>query len=326
MPQADALQDSTPSREIHLPVAGMTCASCVARVEKALRRVPGVAAANVNLATETQDSRMPVVNVCPHCGEQVAVKQEHMYMRTKKLNCPKCKSKATVPAFEVVEEPPPPAAPVPVELIRFPCSKCQAKLRVSAGGKTSTAVRLQGTLPDYERAGIMIISQGRWFSQFENDTNQQVCVVGSSIADNFFPYQSPVGETVYAGDQVGAVENPGGADPDGQAIAHACLAAGHPLAVLVDRLEEAFHVIPAGFDQIVDRQQRGVDGVLELDVVAEDVVLRGAGREVGLQLRHGLFPRLEVPFDRGASGCLKRPERYSRPMGCPQPSRLPSLS
>ena len=45
----------------------------------------------VNLAGETQDSRMPVVNVCPHCGEQVAVKQEHMYMRTKKLNCPKCK-------------------------------------------------------------------------------------------------------------------------------------------------------------------------------------------------------------------------------------------
>jgi valyl-tRNA synthetase len=45
----------------------------------------------VNLATETQDSRMPVVNVCPHCGEQVAVKQEHMYMRTKKLACPKCK-------------------------------------------------------------------------------------------------------------------------------------------------------------------------------------------------------------------------------------------
>ena len=45
----------------------------------------------VKIATETQDSRMPVVNVCPHCGEQVAVKQEHMYMRTKKLACPKCK-------------------------------------------------------------------------------------------------------------------------------------------------------------------------------------------------------------------------------------------
>lgn len=45
----------------------------------------------VNLATETQDSRMPVTNVCPHCGEQVPVKQEHMYLRTKKLTCPKCK-------------------------------------------------------------------------------------------------------------------------------------------------------------------------------------------------------------------------------------------
>ena len=33
-------------------VIGMTCASCVARVEKALAKVPGVASANVNLATE----------------------------------------------------------------------------------------------------------------------------------------------------------------------------------------------------------------------------------------------------------------------------------
>jgi Cu+-exporting ATPase len=33
-------------------VGGMTCASCVARVERALKKVPGVEAANVNLATE----------------------------------------------------------------------------------------------------------------------------------------------------------------------------------------------------------------------------------------------------------------------------------
>ncbi len=36
-----------------LQVEGMTCASCVARVEKALLKVPGVATAEVNLATET---------------------------------------------------------------------------------------------------------------------------------------------------------------------------------------------------------------------------------------------------------------------------------
>ena len=36
-----------------LDVQGMTCASCVSRVEKALQRVPGVAKASVNLATQT---------------------------------------------------------------------------------------------------------------------------------------------------------------------------------------------------------------------------------------------------------------------------------
>ena len=45
----------------------------------------------VHLATETQDSRMPVANVCPHCDTLVPVKQEHMYMRTRKVTCPSCK-------------------------------------------------------------------------------------------------------------------------------------------------------------------------------------------------------------------------------------------
>jgi valyl-tRNA synthetase len=45
----------------------------------------------VYLTTETQDSRMPVANVCPHCGFLVPVKHEHMYMRTRKLVCPSCK-------------------------------------------------------------------------------------------------------------------------------------------------------------------------------------------------------------------------------------------
>jgi len=41
-----------PSESVRLQVGGMTCASCVARVEKALAKVPGVASASVNLATE----------------------------------------------------------------------------------------------------------------------------------------------------------------------------------------------------------------------------------------------------------------------------------
>jgi len=34
-------------------VDGMHCASCVLKIEKALRSVPGVSAASVNFATET---------------------------------------------------------------------------------------------------------------------------------------------------------------------------------------------------------------------------------------------------------------------------------
>jgi Cu+-exporting ATPase len=39
-------------RTVDLPIEGMSCASCVARVEEALRSVPGVLDATVNLATE----------------------------------------------------------------------------------------------------------------------------------------------------------------------------------------------------------------------------------------------------------------------------------
>ena len=49
-PKGSAVQASI---QIRLPIEGMTCASCVARVEKALKKVPGVGSAEVNLATET---------------------------------------------------------------------------------------------------------------------------------------------------------------------------------------------------------------------------------------------------------------------------------
>lgn len=43
------------AQKLTIPVVGMTCASCVVRVEKALTRVEGVTAAHVNLATERAD-------------------------------------------------------------------------------------------------------------------------------------------------------------------------------------------------------------------------------------------------------------------------------
>ena len=49
-----AISDKTDKRvrQIELPVRGMTCASCVAHVESALKNVRGVSSAEVNLATE----------------------------------------------------------------------------------------------------------------------------------------------------------------------------------------------------------------------------------------------------------------------------------
>ncbi|MEB0109769.1 heavy metal translocating P-type ATPase [Variovorax sp. RTB1] len=42
-----------PSQTFDIAIGGMSCASCVSRVEKALDRVPGVLSASVNLATES---------------------------------------------------------------------------------------------------------------------------------------------------------------------------------------------------------------------------------------------------------------------------------
>jgi Cu+-exporting ATPase len=40
-----------PSKTITLPIIGMSCANCVARVERSLRSVPGVLSVSVDLAS-----------------------------------------------------------------------------------------------------------------------------------------------------------------------------------------------------------------------------------------------------------------------------------
>ena len=46
-------QINSPGQTYDIGIGGMTCASCVARVERALKKVPGVENAAVNLATES---------------------------------------------------------------------------------------------------------------------------------------------------------------------------------------------------------------------------------------------------------------------------------
>ena len=60
-----------------LPIAGMTCASCTGRVEKALTKVPGVTSVSVNLATEQAriegpaDSLPTLINAVEQAGYKV---------------------------------------------------------------------------------------------------------------------------------------------------------------------------------------------------------------------------------------------------------------
>ena len=61
---------------LRLPIEGMTCASCATRVERALRKVPGVSDASVNLATETASvsgdalSRQTLIEAIVRAGYQ----------------------------------------------------------------------------------------------------------------------------------------------------------------------------------------------------------------------------------------------------------------
>jgi Cu+-exporting ATPase len=50
--QPSAASGATPLQNLSFGIEGMTCASCVGRVEKALARVPGVERASVNLGIE----------------------------------------------------------------------------------------------------------------------------------------------------------------------------------------------------------------------------------------------------------------------------------
>lgn len=66
-------------------------------------------------------------------------------------------------------------------------------------GKTSSSVRLEGTLPDIEKSGTEVLLEGRWFSQNESDIKKDVCLIGSSVAETYFPFGSAIGETLEIG-------------------------------------------------------------------------------------------------------------------------------
>ena len=69
--------ESSNSEFFTLDIGGMTCASCVSRVEKALDRIPGVEAATVNLATE--QARVRIKSGSSSLAEIIALVQKTGY-------------------------------------------------------------------------------------------------------------------------------------------------------------------------------------------------------------------------------------------------------
>ena len=83
-----------PAEKISLPVEGMTCAACVGRVERALKKLPGVTDAAVNLATERADvtvngaDRASLIAAIEKAGYQVP--QQTLELSVAEMTCASC--------------------------------------------------------------------------------------------------------------------------------------------------------------------------------------------------------------------------------------------
>lgn len=66
-------------------------------------------------------------------------------------------------------------------------------------GKTSSSVQLSGTMPDAEKAPGEVLVDGRWFSPSEHESKANVCIIGDSVREAYFPYSSPLEESIDIG-------------------------------------------------------------------------------------------------------------------------------
>ncbi|MBA4217604.1 MAG: copper-translocating P-type ATPase [Methylibium sp.] len=78
---------------LSLPLNGLSCASCVARVERALRAVPGVSEARVNLASETAqvDGDAPAAQLAAAVERAgYGVRRQELLLRISGMSCASC--------------------------------------------------------------------------------------------------------------------------------------------------------------------------------------------------------------------------------------------
>ena len=81
-----------------LPIEGMTCAACSSAVERAVRKLPGVTEANVNLTAEnlhlsydeSQVSLENVVKAVDDAGYKAVIPSQHVQLEVHGMTCASC--------------------------------------------------------------------------------------------------------------------------------------------------------------------------------------------------------------------------------------------
>lgn len=75
-----------------------------------------------------------------------------------------------------------------------------SKINVTGkNGKTSASVQISGTTAQAEKAPGETLIEGRWFAEGEAEAKANVCVIGDSVKESYFPYESPIGQTLQIG-------------------------------------------------------------------------------------------------------------------------------
>lgn len=98
-------------------------------------------------------------------------------------------------------------------LVRAATPMCWTMAPVKYRGQSSDGVGTIGTNEQYLETSGIFMDMGRFFSAAEADGGRPVCVLGSEVAANLFPNETPIGKTIKVGTStfrvIGVVEKQG---------------------------------------------------------------------------------------------------------------------
>jgi putative ABC transport system permease protein len=95
-----------------------------------------------------------------------------------------------VPQFKAIER--------QATLIQNATPVCWTVVTVKYGNQSADGVPVLGVNEQFPETAGVGVETGRFFNQAESDGGRPVCVIGSEVADNLYPNESPIGKTIKA--------------------------------------------------------------------------------------------------------------------------------